>query len=76
MFIQNNTNMEGSRKSVVVKQWGAAGSGSLPTSDVNSAGTESMQEHGPGGPANLAREGPSCALSAHQMTLRILVKYI
>lgn len=32
--------MEGSRKSVVVKQWGAAGSGSLPTSDVNSAGTE------------------------------------
>lgn len=40
LFIQNNTNMEGSRKSVVVKQWGAAGSGSLPTSDVNSAGTE------------------------------------
>lgn len=75
MFIQNNTNMEGSRKSVVVKQWGAAGSGSLPTSNVNWLAW-SVQEHRLGGPDSLAREGLSCALSAHQMTLRILVEYI
>lgn len=32
--------MQRSSKSIVVKQRGAAGAGSLPTGDVNSAGTE------------------------------------
>lgn len=32
--------MQRSSKSIVVKQWGAAGAGRLPTSDVNSAGAE------------------------------------
>lgn len=70
--------MQRSSKSIVVKQQGAAGAGSLPTSDVNSAGTE-RGARGPGPGlrcARLAREGRSCALSVLQMTLCILVKYI
>lgn len=40
MFIQNNSNMQRSSKSIVVKQRGAAGAGRLPTGHVNPAGTE------------------------------------
>lgn len=79
LFIQNNTNMQRRSKSIVVKQWGAAGAGSLPTDDVNSAGTRqgvAGARARPAEPAGLAREGLGCALSALQMTLCILVKYI
>lgn len=77
-FIQNNTKMQRSSKSIVVKQRGAAGAGSLPTGDVNRAGTEQGAARAGRGcdPARRARAGPSCALSALQMTLCILVKYI
>lgn len=40
MFIQNNSNMQRSSKSIVVKQRGAAGAGSLPTGAESPAGTE------------------------------------
>lgn len=54
--------MQRSSKSIVVKQRGAAGAGSLPTGDVNSAGTALGAARGKRGchPAGLARAGPSC----------------
>lgn len=50
--------MQRRSKSIVVKQRGAAGAGSLPTGDVNSAGTaQAVVGPGPGLRAGRPRKG-------------------
>lgn len=72
LFIQNNANMQRRSKSIVVKQRGAAGAGSLPTGRW---GWHRLAGQACD-PAHPAGEAPSCALCALRVTLCILVKYI